>query len=63
MPSPVTSTLTLRFCSAEGYKVLRRRFEKTKEDQRLAQFTTMDNKVIARQREKRKVKKMGEKAV
>lgn len=50
-------------CSAEMYKVLRRRFERAKEDQRLAQFTTMDNKVIARQREKRRVKKSGEKAV
>lgn len=49
--------------SAEGYKVLRRHFQKAKEDQRLAQFTTMDNKVIARQREKRRVKKAGEKAV
>jgi hypothetical protein len=43
--------------------VLRRKFEKTKEDQRLAQFSTMDNKVIARQREKRRVKNAGEKAV
>lgn len=42
---------------------MRRRFEKTKEDRRLAQFSTMDNKAIARQREKRRVKNMGEKAV
>jgi predicted pyridoxine 5'-phosphate oxidase superfamily flavin-nucleotide-binding protein len=49
--------------SAELYKVMRRHFEKKKQDQRLAMFTTMDNKAIAKADEKRRVKRGGEKAV
>lgn len=49
--------------SAEAYKFFRRRNEKKKNDRRLAAFSTMDNKAIARADEKRRVKRDGEKAV
>lgn len=49
--------------SAEAYKFFRRRSEKKKNDRRLAAFSTMDNKAIARADEKRRVKRDGEKAV